>query len=88
MYFDGALIKEQGVKFAVAIVKSSVGMGTRYQKQEAVNYLHQVFGAVPIVLMWQDSHGVPSYWGRTDIVNFLCRLHPSQIPWQRFTLAA
>ena len=47
----------------------------------------QVFGLIPIVLMAQNSRGVPTYYGRTDIVNFLRKVHPSRIPWKEYTVA-
>jgi hypothetical protein len=39
---------------------------------------------MPIILMAQDPFGVPTYYGRKDIVAFLANLDVSQIPWQEY----
>jgi hypothetical protein len=41
-----------------------------------------------VVLMWQDGRGIPSYWDRTDIANFLANLDPARIPWRKYTLTS
>jgi hypothetical protein len=33
-------------------------------------------------------HGVPTYQGRPDIIQFLSNIFVEQIPWQRYTLPA
>ena len=85
MRFQGALVKEQGVTFAIIIVKQAVIR----DKRRAVGTAHSFgafFGAVPIVLMAQDSRGTPSYWGRKDVVRFLSRISLSRIPWKEYTI--
>lgn len=86
MRFQGALIKEQGVTFGIVVVKPHV-----LQNQADANTMrsfgNRVFGLVPIILMAQNSRGVPTYWGRRDIVNFLSRISISRIPWREYTVA-
>ena len=86
MRFQGALIKEQGVTFGIVVVKPHV-----LQNQTDANTMrsfgNQVFGLVPIILMAQNSRGVPTYLGRQDIVNFLSRISTSRIPWREYTVA-
>lgn len=84
MHFDGALIKEQGVTFAIALVKPSVL--TSSQRESTRNGFASVFGDIPIILAAQDSSGRFQYNGRKDIVSFLANLHPSQIPWKTYTV--
>ena len=55
MQFDGALIKEQGQKFAIAVVNGSVGNGGDRALRETAASFAPVFSGVPIVLMWQDA---------------------------------
>lgn len=86
MQFDGAVIREQGVTFAIVIVKPHV-LNDPADRDQALSAFTLHFG-VPTVLMAQDSRGVPSYWGRRDIVDFLANVDPSRIPWQRYTVAA
>ena len=85
MSFDGALIKEQGVTFAVVCVKPSVLCNS--EKEKIRNKFSSFFGFVPTVLMAQNSKGIPRYDGRSDIVRFLSHIHPAQIPWKRYTLS-
>ena len=84
MSFDGALIKEQGVTFAIGIVKPSVL--TSADKESIRQNFSQYFGYVPTILMAQNSRGIPTYDGRRDIVKFLSHIHPSRIPWKHYTV--
>ena len=84
MSFDGALIKEQGVTFAIVIVKPSVL--TSADKESIRQNFSQYFGYVPTILMGQNSRGIPPYDGRRDIVKFLSHIHPSRIPWKHYTV--
>lgn len=88
MQVEAALVKEQGQTFAVVAVKPSVRIGGDQALQKAAESFRPVFPGVHIVLMWQDARGVPTYWGRPDIVRFLSNLHPAQIPWRRWSVAA
>lgn len=84
MKFDGALLKEQGVSFAIVVVKPHV-LDSSFAIQNARAGLSRFFPGVPIILMTENSRGVPIYQGRTDIVNFLAQVHPSRIPWKTYT---
>ena len=84
MILDGAVIKEQGQTFAVVVVKSQVLNSS--EKDEARNIYSNYFRGMPIILMAQNSSGVPTYYGRHDIVKFLSKIHISQIPWKRHTI--
>ena len=83
--FDGAVIKEQGVTFAIATVKRGT-LSNSLLRNDIISQLSRFFGNIPIVLMEQDIHDVPSYYGRNDIVRFLSNIHPSRIPWKRYTI--
>lgn len=85
MKFDGALIKEQGVAFAIVVVKPPA-VANQGSIRETQNSFRPVFPGVPIVLMVQDHRGTPTYYGRTDIVNFLASISLSRIPWKTYTL--
>ncbi len=84
MQIEGAIIKEQGVTFSVVIVKPYV-LNSPSEQENIRQSLQNVFPS-PIILMAQDSRGVPTYQGRRDIVNFLAKLHISQIPWKKYTV--
>ncbi len=84
MRIDGAIIREQGVEFAVVVVKPNVLHSSEREKVQAA--LVPRF-RLPVVLMAQDHRGVPEYWGRPDIVDFLASVSPGRIPWCQYTLS-
>lgn len=83
MTFEGAVLKEQGVSFAIVVVKEHV-LNSSSECNNARSDFQTIFPRMPIVLMAQNSRGIPRYQGRTDIVNFLANVHPSRIPWKRY----
>ena len=85
MRFQGALIKEQGVTFAIVIVKYHV-VRNRIEATKAIQAFQPAFPGVPIVLMGQDSRGLPYYFGRKDIVKFLSKIPISAIRWKWYTV--
>lgn len=84
MKVQGAVIKEQGVTFAIVVVKKNVVDSTS-QSEDAMGLFRPLFPGVPVVLMGQDPRGIPTYRGRKDLVNFLANIHPSRIPWKEYT---
>lgn len=87
MQFEGAKVREQGVVFGIVVVKAHV-LSNRQEEFAARALGTKAFGLIPIVLMTQDSRGVPTYQGRPDIVKFLSNVQVGQIPWKTYTLAA
>lgn len=85
MQFEGAVIREQGVTFAVVIVKPQI-LGHPSQAADAIRGMQPAFPGLPVVLMAQDARGVPSYYGRPDIARFLANTPLGAIPWRRYTL--
>lgn len=83
MTFDGAIVKEQGVTFGIAVVKSHVLNIT--EVNESILVFQRILRVVPVVLMAQDSRGIPTYYGRKDIVNFLAAIDMRRIPWKTYT---
>ena len=81
---EGAVIKEQGVTFAIVVVKQHV-LQNSTDRENAQRSFSTVFPGMPIILMSQDSSGTPKYYGRKDIVGFLANTDPSRIPWKRYT---
>jgi hypothetical protein len=79
---DYALVKEQGVTFAVVIVKNHV-MQNQSSKEDAIESFRHYFPQVPIILMSQNIRGVPQYYGRKDIVQFLSKIDHRRLPWKR-----
>lgn len=86
MTIEGAVLREQGVTFAVVCVKPHV-LNTRQSAAEAIANFENYFPGMPVVLMSQNGRGTPTYMGRRDIVNFLSQVRMSRIPWKRYTFS-
>lgn len=85
MRFQGAVIKEQGVTFALVIVKKRVL--DSYAERDRITLAFQpAFPGVPVVLMAQDSRGVPTYYGRRDIARFMANVPIDAVPWRWYTV--
>ena len=85
MTFQGAVIREQGVTFAVVIVKKHV-IDSSIEAGRAIAAFQPVFPGLPVVLMAQDARGTPTYFGRQDIARFLAGVPLSAIPWKQYTV--
>lgn len=83
MKIQAALVNEQQVTFAVVAVRQGLTNNLeRATKTQAA--VAPAFNQVPIVLMEQDSRGVPRYFGRTDIVKFLANTDFRRLPWREW----
>ncbi|MBI5668256.1 MAG: hypothetical protein HZC41_09640 [Chloroflexi bacterium] len=86
MQFQGAVIKEQGVTFAIVIVKSHI-LNDQAEADQLIGTFQQlVFGGIPVVLMAQNSRGTPTYYGRPDIADFMSRVPLQVIPWKQYSV--
>ncbi|HZL00865.1 MAG TPA: hypothetical protein VFC47_13320 [Caulobacteraceae bacterium] len=86
MQFEGAVIKEQGVTFALVVVKAHVVHDAR-AAEDAVRSFRPVFPRIPVVLMAQDAGGRATYFGRSDIAKFMAGVPIGSIPWRKYTLS-
>lgn len=85
MQFQGAVVREQGVSFAVVVVKKHV-VDDRLRAAQTIGSFEPVFPGLPVILMAQDHRGQPTYFGRQDIARFLARVPLSAIPWREYTI--
>lgn len=85
MQFEGAVVKEQGITFAIVVVKKYV-IDNPSEAQQTARAFGRAFPGMPLVLMGQDGGGTPTYYGRRDIVNFLAGVPVGCIPWKRYTM--
>ena len=60
MQFEGSVIAEQGVKFAIVVVKEHVIDNGIEADKMIQAFESQVFPGMPVVLMAQDSRGILS----------------------------
>ena len=85
MTFDGAVIREQGVTFAIAVVRHGV-IESPAQRDQSVAYFQTFFGGIPVVLMEQNPQGTPTWYGRLDLTRALQNVPVGAIPWKRYTV--
>jgi len=84
--FQAAVIREQGVSFAVVVVKKYVLDNHAEANRTIGAFEEQAFQDIPVVLMAQDYRGVPTYYGRRDIARFMAKVPLSAIPWKQYTV--
>lgn len=86
MTIEGAVITEQGVTFAIVIVKPSVLTNHAERDRIQAAFSRELFDGLPVVLMSQDARGVPSYYGRRDLSEFMANVPLDAVPWRRYTV--
>lgn len=84
MQFDGAVIRQGDLTFAIAVVKPSVF--ARSDIESLRKDFSRAFKNLPVVLMAQNSEGIVKYSGRRDIVNFISKVPLKNIPWKKYTI--
>ena len=85
MRIKGAVIKEQGITFAVVIVKRNI-IQSKTLANQAICEFEPLFSGCPVVLMAQDSRGCPTFFGRQDIARFLSNVPVHRIPWRWYSV--
>jgi hypothetical protein len=78
-----ARIREQGVTFAIVVVKDHI-IDNRSQADEAVSAWTLEFGC-PTILLGAQRHKL---YGRPDVVRFMSNVSINRIPWRQTHLAA
>jgi hypothetical protein len=86
MTFQGAVITEQGVTFAIVIVRKHI-VDNSIESDRLINAFQQsVFTGLPVVLMAQDFQGIPTYYGRQDISQFMASVPIEAVTWKEYTV--
>jgi hypothetical protein len=78
-----AVVREQGVTFAVVLVKNHVVL-SQQQSSETIQSVSMALGCPLVVLMGESNNRLRG--NRNDVVKFVSRLHPSQLPWKTWTV--
>jgi hypothetical protein len=84
MHVDAALIREQGVTFAVVVVRDSAIDGP--SRDRMATEFGAIWNGVPVVLLAQDAKGGGRFYGRRDLVRFLEQVPLRALPWKRWTV--
>jgi hypothetical protein len=85
MSLTAAHVREQGVEFTVVLVTQNAAQPAH--RRQTLAEFRAFFPGRVVVLCSQDSRGVPSYFGRADIVEFLSGLLIDQLPWKEYRAA-
>lgn len=80
---QAAVVREQGTTFAVVLVKNHV-LNSQSLAGRAMQQYGVALGVPRIVLMGESNQKLRG--NRRDVVNFVSRLHPSQLPWKKWTI--
>lgn len=81
--FNAALVKEQGVTFAVVTVKDSV-ISNQAESQRLIQALAISLRCPLIVLMGERNYRLLG--NRRDVVRFVSSIDPASLPWRRWTV--
>jgi len=87
MEMTAALVREQGVVFAVVLVQPHV-LNSQTQSNDLFQSLRTIrdFQQIPIAFAAQSGNRV-LYRGRNDIVNFLKSVPFTALPWRKYRIS-
>jgi hypothetical protein len=85
MRFQGAVIREQGVTFAIVVVRPHV-LSNPFEADPTISALGTAFPGIPVILMAQDYSGTPTYYRRRDLSEFLASVPLESIPWSEYSI--
>jgi hypothetical protein len=82
----GSVMTEQGISFAVVQVHSYT-VETPAEAEDAIQSYAKLFPGLPVVLMAVGGERSPTYWGRSDLANYMAHVPSKNVPWRRFSFA-
>lgn len=85
MEFNAAIVQNDEFNFVVIIVRKEV-MENNFSISQARDVFKKFFPLHTIVLMAQDARGDGIYDGPQDIVKYLSKIKPEQLPWSSYTV--
>lgn len=80
-----ALVTEQGVTFAVALMKDHV-LNNPTTADQQIRAVAAELNCPLVVLMGERNKKLRG--NRRDVVDFVASIHPSRLPWRKYHLAA
>lgn len=81
--FTAALVKEQGITFAVVMAKDHV-LNSQTESDMLIMAMAVSMRCPLIVLMGESNRRLRG--NRQDVVRFVANLHPSRLPWRKWTV--
>lgn len=79
-----AVVREQGVTFAVALIKDHV-LNSPSEADRSLQVVATALRCSLVVLMGERNGKLRG--NRRDVVDFVSRLHPSQLPWRKYRIS-
>lgn len=83
---QGTVLHNGLTNVAVVVVQKYV-IDNSFEANKTTTFLQELFPEMPIVLLAQDYRGVPVYYGRMDLVNWLSNIPPENLKWYEYTFA-
>lgn len=78
-----ALVREQNVTFAVAMMKDHV-LNNPSTADHQIQAVAAALGCSLVVLMGERNRKLRG--NRKDVVDFVARIDPSRLPWRKYTV--
>lgn len=78
-----AVVREQNVTFAVAMMKDHV-LNSPSTADQQIQAVASALGCPLVVLMGENNRKLRG--NRRDVVNFVSRIDPGRLPWKRYTV--
>lgn len=78
-----AVVREQGVTFAVAVVKDHV-LTDRHRADEILQSVARAFGVRLVVLMGERNRRLLG--NRQDVVRFVASIDHRRLPWRAYSV--
>lgn len=78
-----ALVREQGVTFAVVLVKNYV-LNSPTTADQMIQSVSAALRCPLVVLMGESNQKLRG--NRRDVVNFVSKVHPSRLPWKEYDI--
>ena len=86
MRFQGAVLKERGVTFAIVKVREHV-LENSFEADTTRRRFERVFPGLPVVLFAETLEGKASYDGRADLVEFLYAVPVNYISLKEYIIS-
>ncbi len=85
MKFQGAVVEEQGIRFAIVKVSSDTFDIPGRARDKMVSF-QRLFPNMAVVFMAEESGKAPNFYGRPDVVRVMMGTDMDGISWQEYTL--
>ncbi|RJP14533.1 MAG: hypothetical protein C4520_21245 [Candidatus Abyssobacteria bacterium SURF_5] len=84
MKFEGAIIEEQGIKFAIVKVGKDIFEVPGRARDRMISF-QSFFPDMAIVFMAAETGEVPQFYGRPDIVRLMMSKPLENIVWEQYS---